>query len=47
MEDDSVAYPVELTGVKRAGCGGSVDDGLADCNVGEHLFAQMTRLSGE
>jgi hypothetical protein len=27
---ESAGYPVELTGVSRAGAGGSVEDGLAD-----------------
>jgi len=30
VDEPSVAYPVELTGVRRVGFGGSVEDGLAD-----------------
>jgi hypothetical protein len=29
-DDPSVAYPVELTGVRSAGPGGNVEEGLAD-----------------
>lgn len=41
-DEVSVAYPVELTGVRRAGAcaGGRVEEGLADCSFdGQHFSA--------